>query len=341
MKRRDFLRLTVAAAGASGLLAACGCGRRAQPTGGPAPAPVGQAPQPAPSPSAALAGKVGKNRHVPHPVEGLDVVVAKGTDPAAALRAGLNPFGGLEAFVQRGDRVVIKPNLAWARLPEQAATTSPGVLEAVVKACLQAGAGEVLVIEHCCDSARAAFDLSGAQAVCQSLRVPLLSLDDEGMYEPVALAKGLNLREEQVARDLLQADVYINLPACKVHSATLVTLALKNQMGAVWNRQRYHQAASEEQQDDNLHQNIADLSTALRPTLVVIDATRLLLTNGPKGPGRTELAHTLVISPDAVAADAVACGLLKVAPEKVGHVRLAEQAGVGRARGLQVKRVTV
>lgn len=256
------------------------------------------------------------------------------------LKACLAPFGGIEAFVQKGDTVVIKPNLAWARSPEQAANVQPATLAAVIKITQAAGASEVLVVEHTIDSAVAAFDLSGAAEVCQSLKVPLVSLDHEQMYDTVAVS-GVNIHQEQIARDILDCDCYINLACCKVHSASVVTLGLKNQMGAIWRPQNYHEAKSETEQSNNLHQNIADLATALRPTLTIIDCTRTLLTNGPKGPGKVGQPRALVVSPDMVATDAVACDFLGVKPEAVAHIRLAAKAGVGRWQNLTVKRTHV
>ena len=346
MRRRDFLRLAGAGIGLGGLLSALGCGKKQEA----APQPIGPGPVPKPEATAAApaSGKVGKNRHDPHPVADLDAVVAVAENPAQApdkadelLKAALEPYGGIEAFVQRGDTVVIKPNLAWSRSPEQAANTHPAVLAAVIKACKDAGASDVLVVEHTCDSAVVTFDLSGAQEVCKELGVPLVSLDQEGMYGQVEVKQGVNIHDEQIAQDILDADVYINVPVCKVHSAATVTLALKNQLGAIWRPQRYHEAKSEEEQSENLHQNIADLATALRPTLAVIDATRSLMTNGPKGPGKVENTGALVVSADFVAADAAACEFLGVDPASVAHIQIAAKAGVGRAKALKLKRVQV
>ncbi len=331
------------ATGIAGALWAAGCARRQPPAAAqmPASGPVQQ-------PESQANAKVGKNRHNPHPVAGLDAVVARSSsaiqtkdDALNLLQKALQPFGGMEAFVSKGDVVVIKPNLAWARMPEQAANTQPAVLAAVVLACRQAGASDVAVVEHTCDQAVVSFDLSGAQEICKQIDVPLISLDNEQMYEDVPVRQGVNIRSEQVAADILDADVYINLPICKVHGATKVTLAMKNQLGAVWRPQRYHEAKSEEEADENLHQNIADLATALRPTLNIVDATRVLLTNGPKGPGKVGQPNALVVSPDIVAADATACRFVDVKPEQVGHIRIAAQAGIGRMEELQVKEVAV
>jgi len=335
LRRRDFIRI---AAGTLGAVSVAGCARKTgeQQEQAAIPAPPEK---PQAGATQAAGGKVGKNRHDPHPIQGLDAVIAKGSNPAAMLDAGLQPFGGIEAFVHRGDTVIVKPNLAWSRMPEQAACTQPVVLVAVVKACLAAGAGEVLVVEHPCDRSIVTFDISGAQEALQAIKIPLIALESEQFYSQVEVSQGVNIRDEQIAQDILDCDCYINLPIGKVHSATGVTLALKNQLGAVWRPQRYHESKSEEEGGENLHQNIADLSTALRPTLNIIDCTRVLTTNGPKGPGKVEQASALVISPDIVAADVAACEFLPVQPSQVAHFQLAAAAGVGRQDNVQIKRV--
>ncbi len=326
MSRRHFIKSLLFGAA----FAAAGCARESPPT---PPQPSGGK-QPTQAKPTTEDVTVGKFKRVKP--EGPDVAVGTGQDAASALKSALDHYGGMEAFVSRGDTVVIKPNLAWARVPEQAANTQPAVLRAVIQACKDAGAGEVLVVEHSCDTAQVAFDLSGAAEVCKDMRVPLISLDKEAMYDTVPVRGGVNIKEEQIATDVLDCDVYINLPICKVHAAAKVTLGLKNQMGAIWRPQRYHEAKSQEEQDENLHQNIADLATALRPTVTIIDCTRVLLTNGPKGPGKVETPGAIIVSPDMVAADAVACRFLKVDPATVGHIRIAANAGVGKLEGLHV-----
>ena len=336
MDRRFFLRM-LAGAGSIVALGSSACGKRAATAIGTQAVPSGS--KPPAGGATATAGKIGKNRHNPHPVDGLDCVLSQGSDPAAMLKAGLQPYGGIGSFVHQGDVVVLKPNLAWARSPEQAANVQPAVLVAIIKACREAGAKEILVVEHACDTAAAAFELSGARDACKSAGVQLVAIENESMYAKTPLAQGVNLKQDQISRDILDADVYINVPCCKVHSASVVTLSMKNQMGAIWRPQDYHEASSQFQSSGNLHQNIVDLASGLRPTLVICDATHALVTNGPKGPGKVTTPKSLVISPDFVAADAVACGLMGIKPETVAHITLAEKAGLGRATGLTVKRV--
>jgi len=328
MNRREFIgKCSAAAAAVVSIGPLAGCARRTT-------APV-TSPQPPPTPTTPHLGditpvKVGHNRWNPDGVD-VDVSVAANMDPTRLVQTAIDNYGGIDAWVRAGDRVVIKPNLAWARQPAQAATTSPQILAAVISLCQDAGAAEVLVVEHSCDTAAVTFEMSGAQQVCQQAGVPLISLDNDRLYRQVPLSRGINFATDLVAKDVLDCDVYINLPIAKAHSATLLTLALKNQMGAVWDRGRYHSAGQSSAPGLNLHQNIASLGASLRPTLNIIDATRVLLSNGPKGPGLTQEMNTVIASADIVAADAYAAKLIGKQPADIPHITMAAEMGLGNA----------
>ena len=140
-------------------------------------------------------------------------------------------------------------------------------------------------------------------------------------YRPVPLVRGRLLESVEIIGEILDADVFINIPIAKHHGAAEVTLSMKNLMGINWNRGRFHQYG--------LQQCIADLNTAVRPDLIVMDANRVLLTNGPAGPGETRDALTVVAGTDPVAMDAYGTTLLDRNPMDVGHIRYAYQQGIG------------
>lgn len=305
MNRRDFLKHATAAG--LGAIALAGCRTSSPSAAGP---------------------KVGRNRWSAGPVNGVELVAARGDTPAEAVTSALAPFGGMTTFVRPGDRVLIKPNLAWARTPDQGACTSPEVLRAVIEACQDAGARAIVVGDHACDSARVAFDLSGARSVCQETGVPLVDYSSRQYYRPIKFSAGVAIHDDEAVADVLNSDVYINLPTLKHHATSEVTLALKNQMGLIRDRQRYH-SAKRGGEADNLHRNIVDLATALRPTLNILDGTRALKTNGPKGPGLVEDLGLVCVSPNICAVDAYGARLLGYDPAKIPHIVLAAQAGLG------------
>jgi uncharacterized protein (DUF362 family) len=338
MDRKDFLRKGACAAAIAGVGGVLGCKSGTEGVGGTpvagAPLPAPQEAKPAPpadgAPGGTGAGRVGKNRLLDKPPAGFHAAVATNKEPAELVKAAMEAYGGVGAVIKKGDRVVIKPNLAWARQPEAGATTHPAVLKAVIEMATEAGAGEVVVVEHSCDRSAIAFEMSGAKEVCEAAGVKLVSLDSESMYEEHPVTGGLTITSEKLPRDIMGCDVYINLPTLKHHSGTTMTAALKNQMGAVWNPGRYHQARSEAAKGPNLHQNIADLATALRPTLVIVDAIRTLTNNGPKGPGNLKDTRTVIVTHDMVCADALGAGLMGLSLDQVPHIKLAADAGVGR-----------
>ena len=315
MDRRDFIvQGALAALGAAFAGTLLGCGRENRGT----------------VTSAGPAGKIGANRWDPSLAGDVTLALAQNGAPGELTRTAVNRYGGITTWVKPGDRVVIKPNLAYAAQPPQAADVHPEVLAAILALCKEAQAKEIIVVEHPLASAQDAFRQSGAEEVCQSAGVRLVALASQAQYQQTEFPAGVVIQDDQIARELLECDAYINLAIAKVHSASKVTLGMKNQMGAIFNRGRYHATGGGSGGVDNLSGNIADLALALRPTLTVIDATRALMTNGPGGPGRVEQPHAVVVSADPVAADAYACRFLKVDPASVPHIRLAAERGLGK-----------
>lgn len=264
------------------------------------------------------------------------LVVAKGTDYEALLTKALEPLGGLP-FVKKGARIVVKPNIGWDRTPEQAANTHPVLVKAMVKHCLDAGAGRVMVFDRTCNDSRRCYASSGIEKAVRSLddaRATCTFVDDR-KYVPVKIQKGKAVTEWEFYRDALDADCYINMPIAKHHVLAKLTLGLKNIMGVIGGeRGKIHQS---------LGQKIADLNTVVKPTLTVVDATRILLRNGPTG-GKLEDVkelHTLAVSTDPVAVDAYATTLFDLKPDELESTRCAAALGLGQMDLNKVKLVRV
>jgi uncharacterized protein (DUF362 family) len=136
------------------------------------------------------------------------------------------------------------------------------------------------------------------------------------------------MKETQVMREVLSADVLIAVPAAKAHGSTGVSLTLKGMMGLVWDRGSMHGRY-------DLHTAIVDLASLLRPALTIIDGSRVLSTNGPSGPGKVLTPNTIIASTDMVSADAQAVREFewygrRFEPRQVDHIRLAHERGLGR-----------
>ena len=269
------------------------------------------------------------------------MVIAKGGAPAQLLQAAMAPLGGMGRFVKKGQRVVIKANIAWARTPDQACTNNPDLLSALIKMCYEAGAKRVAVWDHTCDNYQFTFSRSGLKEAAQKAGADIFSGHGRNVYKQVEVPKGKKLKTVEVLRDVLEADVFINLPIPKQHFATELTLGLKNLMGIVWDMEQLHKI--------DLHQCIADINTIRRPDLVVMDVIKVLTTNGPKGPGKIEEIGEVVTSTDIVAADAYASTLFKhpktgkpFKPEEIRFVKNGYELGLGEIdlSKIRVKKVS-
>lgn len=226
-----------------------------------------------------------------------DIGVAKGSDIDAIVRSAVASVGGMEAFIKNGDRVAIKPNLSFASPPERGATTNPDVLKAVMNLCLEAGARQVLVVDHPLQHASIIGSESPvAQVVKDTKNAVLMLPTTENLYEETAIPQGKAMKSTKIAKILKEADVLINLPIAKNHSATFVSLGIKGNLGLVYDRIAYHNCS-------DFLQSLADLATVIKADLTIVDAVRALTTRGPQGPGRVAKLDTIVAGRDPVAVD--------------------------------------
>jgi uncharacterized protein (DUF362 family) len=285
--------------------------------------------------AAGLAGLAGLDGAVAEAASGPTIAVASKRDAAALVRAAVGALGGMGKFVKRGDVVFVKPNMGWARKPDQAATTNPEVVAEVARLCREAGAREVRVMDHAVDRPDSLLlRMNGIEEAVKKVGGRTSFASSSALYERVALPKGKALSSVDVMRDLRRADVFINVPIAKVHNSTRLTLGIKNMLGIVWDRGAFHRSAS-------LDQAMVDLIAQVRPHLTILDAVRILLSNGPKGPGRTEDRGLIVAGTDPVAMDAYGVSLFGMKAGQIEHIRLAAAAGLGEMdlRRIKVKNV--
>lgn len=270
-----------------------------------------------------------------------DIALAEGK-PAAATRAAVELLGGMQKFVRSGQRVVLKPNMSFDNPPRMATTTHPEVISTLAAMCREAGASQVLILDHTLRGAEACLENSGIRAACQA--VPgseVRAMDTPDGFVRTEIAGAQHFTRTEVMREVLEADVLIAVPVAKHHGSTGVSLSMKGMMGLIANRSEMHWRY-------DLHTSIADLCRVLKADLTVIDVTRALTTNGPSGPGEVKTMNTVVASKDMVAADAQVVSMVpwygqKIPPQKVKHIRIAHEWGLGRmdVDNLNVRRVVV
>ena len=260
-----------------------------------------------------------------------EMAVAQGENPGALVRGAVEALGGIRRFLPPRDVVVLKPNVAWDRTPEQAANTSPLVVAEMVKLCWEAGAGKVIVADVSINEPRRCFARSGVAEAARAQGAEVL-LPEDRLFRQVDLGGEL-LSSWPVFEPFLAADKMINLPAAKHHSLAGVSLGIKNWYGILGGpRHRLHQ---------RIHESLADLAAFMRPTLTLLDAYRVLLRNGPGG-GNLEdvlLAKTVVASTDPVALDAWAAkAYWNLDAASLPYLQMASDRGLGSVR-FEAKRI--
>lgn len=263
-----------------------------------------------------------------------DLGIAVGA-PGAATRKAVKLLGGMGRFVKNGQKVVVKPNMSFAHDVDRATNTHPEVVRELVMMCKEAGADRVRVLDNPLRNVELCIE--GVKQVCEPIDKGMVQgLTDDRFYAEVPIPKGEKMKETDVMRDVLDADVLIAAPVAKSHGSAGVSLSMKGMMGLIYNRWIMHSRF-------DLHGSIVDLASLLTPQLAVVDATRVLTTSGPSGPGKVIRPRTVIASPDMVAADAQTVSMFewygrKFEPRQVKHIRIAHERGLGR---MDVENLTV
>jgi uncharacterized protein (DUF362 family) len=346
LDRRAFIRrlLTISAAGAAWGLAGCGSRptpnaalpippavptRTLSPTAIPPTARAGAAPPTtaaAENPTAAPPVEPAPPTSTPGNAAAAYLAVARGTaaDPTELTRRAIAALGGIERFVKPGANVIVKPNICHAyHGPEYATTTNPDVVAAIVALCLGAGAKRVRVLDFPFGgSPQASYEASGIAAAVEAAGGEMEAMN-RLKFRKTALPQGKVLRSSNVYGDILDADTVINVPIAKNHGSATLTLGMKNLMGVIQDRNTLHAIG--------LHQAIADLNSAVKPQLTIVNAIRILTANGPTGGNLDDVKRldTIIASADVVAADAYAAGLFGMKPADVKYIQLGAEMGLG------------
>jgi len=271
------------------------------------------------------------------------VAVSKGTEadsPETILKTALDGLGGLERFIKPGQTVAIKPNATWAYPPLTASSTDPRLLGALILMVMNAGAGRIIVMDHCSLDPGTAdcLRINGLGGVVDNLGVekifPDRNLSPKDLFCQVDLPRGKAFRKLGVIKAAVEAEVRINMAVAKSHIVTRLTMCLKHMMGFLETPSVLHA---------QLEQGIADINTPspVQAHLHILEAIRVRLPTGGRlqaGGPETESSHPqkikrmnqVIAGIDPVLMDTYGCtNLLSLKPEEVMHLELASESGVG------------
>jgi uncharacterized protein (DUF362 family) len=253
------------------------------------------------------------------------MAIVRGTDRKVMFEQGMAALGGMEAFVQKGDRVLIKVNAAFATPPSLGATTHPEILAAVASLCFKAGAAQVMVTDNPINNPDSCFAITGIAGAAQATGARII-VPGASLFSPLSLPKGRLIENWPVmAGALTGVNRVIVVSPVKDHQRARASLTLKNFYGFLGGRRNvFHQ---------DINGIITELSQLMKPTLCVLDGTVSMMTNGPTGGSLADLKETgtMIISTDPVAADAAGVELLGRTLADVPYITMAQAAGAGQA----------
>ena len=250
--------------------------------------------------------------------------IVKGSDRVKTVDKAIDLLGGIERFISAGDIVVIKPNVAFASVPALGATANPDLIAEVVRLCYTRGqAKKVYVTDNPINNPASCFAISGIGKAASAAGAALI-LPKDSFFKRTTLEGGKLISNWPIFYEpLSKANKLIGIAPVKSHSRAAASLTMKNWYGLLGGgRNIFHQ---------KINNIIAELSMLIKPTLVILDGTQVMITNGPTGGSFSDLKreNTIIASCDPVAADSFGCSLLGLKVSDVPYLDLAQSAGVG------------
>ena len=239
-----------------------------------------------------------KNYRVAPPTGAKVLGVARGSRYDLMLKMAIGAIGGIEHFIRPGDVVLIKPNVAFDRAPKLGATTNPEVLGALIRLVREAGASEIRVADNPIESPENCFAKTGIADATHQAGAKLY-MPTPASFEMLEVPGAkLIARWPFFYRPFRGVEKVIGIAPIKDHNLCHASMTTKNWYGLLGGRRnQFHQ---------DIHNIVADLALMMAPTFVVLDASRVLLKNGPTGGDLSDVmeGYTLIAATDQIAADA-------------------------------------
>jgi uncharacterized protein (DUF362 family) len=252
----------------------------------------------------------------------------------------------MRTFVQKGQKVGLLIN---SDFEDKGTYVNPDVAIAVVKMCFDAGASEVVCLQYVMPEYWKRSTLY-AQNAEMLFRVHTIEKNRfPAKYDSITFVKldsipgAKAIKQLEVVRDLFTVDVFINVPIAKHHTIPLLTCAMKNLMGLNTRASnvKFHLDGPSKNDPGFLGQCLADMCKLRKPDLNVVDASEVLVTNGPSGPGKLKKFDKIVAGTDIVAVDAYCSTILGYLPEEVLPVQKGYESGIGEMNLQKVEIVEI
>jgi len=259
------------------------------------------------------------------PRMGSQMSIMRGEDRVQTVQRALKALGGIEAFVRPGDRVLLKVNAAFATPPALSATANPELVAEVARLCFKAGASSVVVTDNPINDPASCFALTGLAQAAHSVGAQVVT-PKAGYFKPTTLQGGTLIKHWPLLYTPFEdVDKLIGIAPIKDHHRSGASMTMKNWYGLLGGRRNlFHQ---------DIHNIIKELAMMVSPTLVILDGTWTMMTNGPTGGSLADLKQTktMIVSTDQVAADAFGATLLGKTLSDLPYIAKAQAKGVGQS----------
>jgi uncharacterized protein (DUF362 family) len=270
--------------------------------------------------------------------EAVDLGVAKGKDYVKNTKKAVELIGGMEKFVPKNSKVAV---LANPQRNNPGVFTKPEVLRGAIQMCKDAGAKNINCISWLPEEN---WESTGLKKVVEDedVQLSITNLRDETKFKSTKVPKGVSLKEARIMNSYFDCDVFINIAICKEHSGNNFTGAMKNLMGlsSPKTNGKFHKKGWKTDKDsiEHMEQCIADLNTIIKPDLCIMDATEIITTNGPFGPGEILKPLKVIAGTDPVALDTYCCQLWGLKPADIVAINKAYEHGLGE---MDLKKLTI
>jgi len=251
--------------------------------------------------------------------------IITGAERARTIHRAFAALGGIEQFIKKGDRVLLKVNAAFASPPALGATAHPQLVAEVIRLCFQAGADSVAVSDNPINDPQSCFLLTGIAEAVQTAGARLV-LPQENYFKPTTVRDGTLIKNWPLLYEPFRGvNKLIGIAPVKDHHRSGASMSIKNWYGLMGGRRNiFHQ---------DIHNIIKELAMLVSPTLVILDGTTTMMSNGPTGGSFDDLkqTNTMIVSTDQVAADAFGATLLGKNAAALPFIAKAASAGRGTA----------
>jgi uncharacterized protein (DUF362 family) len=234
-------------------------------------------------------------------------------------------FGGIENIIQKGSRVLLKPNFLKESKPRKCVITHPIVVETVARKVLEAGATPIIGDSPAFGSIKKITRRIGLDKVAEKMGINIIELD-----KPRKVSVNCGGREFSltVSGKALDVDAIINLPKLKAHDQLLFTAGVKNLYGCVSGKRKVWRHFKAGNNLDWYADMLIANYQVVKPSFTIVDGIMAMEKKGPSG-GLPKEVSLIVGGIDGIAIDRIVAELLSVNQEDVPILRAARRLRVG------------